>query len=331
MAGDRSYVDANRASLDRLRGFVDTASDGDLVHPLNDGWTVASVLAHVAFWDLRIVACIDAWGPDGSILYIDARGVWRVQASGGAPTNLVPLDADAPPSSPAFLPDGHHFLISVRSTDPSKAGTFVEALEGGGRNRILAFATTAQYAGERLLFVRDHVLYAQAFDLSRLQLEGDPVPLAERVTVFSASDNGGVAYAALSSSEQADFAQLEWFDRSGALSQHAAMSVFRAVEHRVPLARCANTGLTFLVDPWGRSTTPPAIFTDALVVAPLPDAAHEKTPFTRFGDTLGPASAIACVLLLLLSLFRPRAALTEDDEAGMVAGSTHARPRRRSR
>lgn len=66
MTVDRSYVDANRASLDRLRRFVDTASDGDLEHPMNDGWTVASVLAHVAFWDLRVVACVDAWGPDGS-------------------------------------------------------------------------------------------------------------------------------------------------------------------------------------------------------------------------------------------------------------------------
>jgi hypothetical protein len=33
---------------------------------MEDGWTVASVLAHAAFWDLRVVACVDAWGPDGS-------------------------------------------------------------------------------------------------------------------------------------------------------------------------------------------------------------------------------------------------------------------------
>ena len=66
MAADRSYVDANRAALDRLKGFVEKASDADLKHPMDDGWTVASVLAHAAFWDLRVVACVDAWGPDGS-------------------------------------------------------------------------------------------------------------------------------------------------------------------------------------------------------------------------------------------------------------------------
>ena len=66
MSVDRSYVDANRAALDRLKGFVEKASDADLAHPMEDGWTVASVLAHAAFWDLRVVACVDAWGPDGS-------------------------------------------------------------------------------------------------------------------------------------------------------------------------------------------------------------------------------------------------------------------------
>ena len=40
----------------------------------------------------------------------------------------------------------------------------------------------------------------------------------------------------------------EWFGNSAALYQHAAMAVFRAVENHVPLARCANTGLTMLVD-----------------------------------------------------------------------------------
>ena len=66
MTVDRSYVDANRVALDRLRGFVEKASDADLAHPMEAGWTVATVLAHVSFWDLRVVACVDAWGPDGS-------------------------------------------------------------------------------------------------------------------------------------------------------------------------------------------------------------------------------------------------------------------------
>ena len=66
MAVDRSYVDANRVALDRLRSLVEKASDADLQRPMDAGWTVATVLAHMAFWDLRIVACVEAWKPDGS-------------------------------------------------------------------------------------------------------------------------------------------------------------------------------------------------------------------------------------------------------------------------
>jgi apolipoprotein N-acyltransferase len=42
-----------------------------------------------------------------------------------------------------------------------------------------------------------------------------------------------------------------WFGESAAQWQHAATAVFRAVENRVPLVRCANNGLTCWVDPLG--------------------------------------------------------------------------------
>ncbi|HWQ92814.1 MAG TPA: apolipoprotein N-acyltransferase, partial [Clostridia bacterium] len=43
-----------------------------------------------------------------------------------------------------------------------------------------------------------------------------------------------------------------WFGNSAAQWQHGATSVFRAVENRIPLVRCANNGLTCLVDEHGR-------------------------------------------------------------------------------
>jgi uncharacterized damage-inducible protein DinB len=63
---DRSYVESNRQALDRLRALVERASDDDLARPMPEGWTVASVLGHMAFWDLRIVMALERWGPDGS-------------------------------------------------------------------------------------------------------------------------------------------------------------------------------------------------------------------------------------------------------------------------
>jgi len=53
MATDRGYKDENARSLQRMRAIVERLDDGALAHPVNDDWTVAGVLAHVAFWDAR--------------------------------------------------------------------------------------------------------------------------------------------------------------------------------------------------------------------------------------------------------------------------------------
>ncbi len=66
MGADRSYVETNRRELDRLKALVARATDEDLMRPMDEGWTVASVLGHVAFWDLRIVTALERWGPDGT-------------------------------------------------------------------------------------------------------------------------------------------------------------------------------------------------------------------------------------------------------------------------
>lgn len=65
MTADRAYVAENRAQLDRLRALVERLSDQELSRPLDAGWTVAGVLAHLAFWDQRVVILLDRWGPAG--------------------------------------------------------------------------------------------------------------------------------------------------------------------------------------------------------------------------------------------------------------------------
>jgi hypothetical protein len=61
MAADRSYVAENRAQLERLRALVGKLSDRELARPMDAGWTVAGILAHLAFWDQRIVTLVDRW------------------------------------------------------------------------------------------------------------------------------------------------------------------------------------------------------------------------------------------------------------------------------
>jgi hypothetical protein len=59
------YVAENNEQRARLRALVDRASDADLARPLEAGWTVGAVLAHLAFWDQRTLLLIERWEKEG--------------------------------------------------------------------------------------------------------------------------------------------------------------------------------------------------------------------------------------------------------------------------
>jgi len=65
MAADRSYIAENDTQRKRLEAFVSRASDQELATPMPAGWTVAAVLAHLAYWDQRIVVLLDQWKKAG--------------------------------------------------------------------------------------------------------------------------------------------------------------------------------------------------------------------------------------------------------------------------
>jgi hypothetical protein len=55
MADDRSYVEANTRERERLRALVGSLDDETLTFPVNEYWTVAGVLGHMAYWDIRVL------------------------------------------------------------------------------------------------------------------------------------------------------------------------------------------------------------------------------------------------------------------------------------
>jgi hypothetical protein len=59
MSVDRSYIARNDTERTRLRALVARLSDTDLARSLPAGWTVAGVLAHLAFWDQRALALLE--------------------------------------------------------------------------------------------------------------------------------------------------------------------------------------------------------------------------------------------------------------------------------
>lgn len=86
-----------------------------------------------------------------------------------------------------------------------------------------------------------------------------------------------------------------WFGRSSAPYQHLSMTVFRAVENRVPLVRAANTGISAVIDSKGhvRGMTP--LFEEATLAAEVRRGAG-GTFYSRHGDLF----ALACLAASLL-------------------------------
>jgi eukaryotic-like serine/threonine-protein kinase len=147
---------------------------------------------------------LSAWGPDNRILFTPgpASAIHVVPASGGTPQPVTRLDAasgEVQHDSPAFLPDGRHFLFfSIGSKtggvlDPR--GIYLGSLvaSSAAPRLLVAGATQARYANGHLLFVQNGTLMAQPFDAKALSLGGSPFPLVEDVKQPTAGATGATA------------------------------------------------------------------------------------------------------------------------------------------
>lgn len=59
MSLDRTFIERNRASTDHIRHLIEHLSQEDMKHPVGEHWTVAITLAHLAFWDRRVMLVLD--------------------------------------------------------------------------------------------------------------------------------------------------------------------------------------------------------------------------------------------------------------------------------
>ncbi|MDI6809364.1 MAG: apolipoprotein N-acyltransferase [Candidatus Eisenbacteria bacterium] len=95
----------------------------------------------------------------------------------------------------------------------------------------------------------------------------------------------------------------EWFGRTAAPYQHAYMAILRTVENRIPLVRCANTGVSMAVDPYGRVLVKTGIFETSSVLAEVP-LGPGKSFYREHGEYFGKAclgvllaGILACLIL----------------------------------
>jgi mycothiol maleylpyruvate isomerase-like protein len=59
------YSQQNTDSRRRLQALVGGLSDEDLARTTHYGWTVAALLAHLAFWDHRMSVILHRWQTEG--------------------------------------------------------------------------------------------------------------------------------------------------------------------------------------------------------------------------------------------------------------------------
>jgi apolipoprotein N-acyltransferase len=90
-----------------------------------------------------------------------------------------------------------------------------------------------------------------------------------------------------------------WFGSSTGPSQHFATARFRSVEEGIPMLRAANTGISGVIDAYGRVESRSNLVVEAVIDAMVPPALP-PTPFARFGLlTVLPLIVLALVPILL--------------------------------
>jgi eukaryotic-like serine/threonine-protein kinase len=163
-------------------------------------------------------ASAGAWSKDNRILYAPSSllGLLVIPTTGGQPEPVTKLETeDLGHFWPKFLPDGQRYLFSTQGDAKIYSGTLGQP----GRKLILDGASHGEYSpgiGRKngyLLFVRMNTLFAQPFDLDKLEVSGMPQSIADGVgpTDFSVSDNGTLAYRKIPTSGT----DLLTFDRNG--------------------------------------------------------------------------------------------------------------------
>ncbi len=77
-----------------------------------------------------------------------------------------------------------------------------------------------------------------------------------------------------------------WYGDSPGPYQHLTQTIYRATEEGLPLARAANTGVSALIDSYGRVLVKAGYNKDSYLDYPLPQATAAATWYARYRDTL---------------------------------------------
>jgi apolipoprotein N-acyltransferase len=90
-----------------------------------------------------------------------------------------------------------------------------------------------------------------------------------------------------------------WYGNTVEPMEHLALASFRSIEHRRPLVRATNTGVSAIIDPVGRLDHRSVQWTKETLVGRIP-MMHGRTVYAILGDWIG----WLCAILALLAIGR---------------------------
>jgi serine/threonine-protein kinase len=167
-----------------------------------------------------------SWGVDGTIVFTPRGpgGLSRVSSAGGTPEVLTTPDPSVEMHRwPQVLPGGRAvvYTAGVRRGFED-AAIAVQPLPGGPKKVLVQGGYHGRYLPSgHLVYIREGTLFAAAFDLDRLQVTGEAVPVLEGVmsssgfagAQFAHSDRGALVYLP-GGSVDAEFS-IHWMDSAG--------------------------------------------------------------------------------------------------------------------
>jgi len=171
-----------------------------------------------------------SWGPDGIAFGQGSKGILRVSPNGGVAETLVAGKDGELAQGPQVLPGGQHVLFTLATgTAPDrwdKAHIVVQTLKSGQRKTLIEVGADAHYVPTgHIVYAVSGRLFAVAFDVERLEVRGDAVPMIEGVSrgatnatgaaQFSASNTGSLVY--VPGPVSASARQLALIDHKGAI------------------------------------------------------------------------------------------------------------------
>jgi len=227
-------------TMDGLEAQVIPGTEEDLSNPFfsPDGQTVAywsaanSELKRISLsGGAPVVIASDvsnprgaSWGADGTILYGQLDGIYRVAADGGRPERIIETPEGETLYGPQMLPDGDSVLYSVWTTEWVWDSTKIiaESLATGERKVLIEYGSDARFLPTgHIVFAREETLLAVNFDADGVTVSAGPVSLLDGVAensegnaAYGVADDGTLIYLKPEPSAP-ELQDIVWVDREG--------------------------------------------------------------------------------------------------------------------